>query len=77
MQAKDIEIPEGQTLIDIVPDKIVLEDGSVVSDPVGKLSSSFTLSAQVILAEKRFCKTNKYSFQKSRLGSRWNSTYNF
>lgn len=67
MQAKDIEIPEGQTLIDIVPDKIVLEDGSVVSDPVGKLSSSFTLSAQVILAEKDFVRQINTVFKKAGL----------
>ena len=54
MQVKDIEIPEGKTLIDIVPDKIVLENGKVVTDPVGNLSSSFTMSAQVILAEKDY-----------------------
>ena len=54
MQVKDIEIPEGKTLIDIVPDKITLENGTVVSDPVGNLSSSFNISAQVILAEKDY-----------------------
>lgn len=54
IQVKDIEIPEGKTLIDIVPDKITLENGTVVSDPVGSLSASFTIDAQVILAEKDF-----------------------
>lgn len=54
MQVKDIEIPEGKTLIDIVPDKITLENGTVVADPVGNLSSSFTLEAQVILAQKDY-----------------------
>ena len=54
MQVKDIEIPEGETLIDIVPDKITLENGTVVTDPVGSLCSSFTLEAQVILAKKDY-----------------------
>ena len=54
MQVKDIEIPEGETLIDIVPGKITLENGTVVTDPVGSLSSSFTLEAQVILAKKDY-----------------------
>ncbi len=54
MQVKDIEIPEGETLIDIVPDKITLENGTVVADPVGSLSSSFTLEAQVILAKRDY-----------------------
>ena len=32
MQAKDIEIPEGKTIIDIVPSEIVLDNGKVVTD---------------------------------------------
>ena len=54
MQAKDIEIPEGKTIIDIVPSEIVLDNGKVVSDPVGNLSSNFTLKAQIILADKDY-----------------------
>ena len=64
MQVKDIEIPEGQTLIDIVPDKITLENGTVVADPVGNLSSSFTISAQVILAEKEYVRQLNSIFKK-------------
>ena len=37
MQVKDIDIPDAETLIDIVPDKIVLDNGDVVADPVGNL----------------------------------------
>ena len=54
MQAKDIEIPEGKTIIDIVPSEIVLDNGKVVVDPVGNLSSRFTLKSQVILADKEY-----------------------
>ena len=64
MQVKDIEIPEGETLIDIVPDKITLENGTVVSDPVGNLSSSFTISAQVILAERDYVRQLNNIFRK-------------
>ena len=64
MQVKDIEIPEGKTLIDIVPDKIVLENGTVVADPVGSLSSSFTMSAQVILADKDYVRQLNSIFKK-------------
>ena len=67
MQVKDIEIPEGKTLIDIVPDKIVLENGTVVTDPVGNLSSSFTISAQVILAEKDYVRKLTSIFKKTGL----------
>lgn len=48
MQVKDIEIPENKTLIDIVPDKVILDNGTIVTDPVGSLSSKFTISAQII-----------------------------
>lgn len=67
MQVKDIEIPEGKTLIDIVPDKITLENGTVVTDPVGNLSSAFTISAQVILAEKDYVRQLTSIFKKAGL----------
>lgn len=64
MQVKDIEIPDEKTLIDIVPDKITLENGTVVTDPVGNLSSHFTISAQVILAEKEYVRQLNNIFKK-------------
>ena len=54
MQVKDIEIPEGKTIIDIVPSEVILDNGKVVTDPIGNLSSNFTLKAQVILANKDY-----------------------
>jgi len=62
MQVKDIEIPEGKTLIDIVPD-----NGTVVTDPVGNLSSSFTISAQIILADKEYVRQLNSIFKKAGL----------
>ncbi len=67
IQVKDIEVPDGKTLIDIVPDKITLENGTVVSDPVGNLSSRFTISAQVILAEKEYVRKLNTIFKKAGL----------
>ena len=67
MQVKDIDIPDGETLIDIVPDKITLENGTVVTDPVGNLSSSFTISAQVILADKEYVRQLNTIFKKAGL----------
>ena len=64
MQVKDIEIPEGKTLIDIVPDKVILDNGTVVTDPVGNLSSSFTISAQIILADKEYVRQLNSIFKK-------------
>ncbi len=67
MQVKDIEIPDGKTLIDIVPDKIILDNGTIVTDPVGSLSSSFTISAQVILADKDYVRQLNNVFKKAGL----------
>ena len=67
MQVKDIEIPDGKTLIDIVPDKITLDNGQIVTDPVGNLSSSFTISAQIILADKDFVRQLHNIFKKANL----------
>ena len=67
MQVKDVEIPEGKVMIDIVLDKFILEDGKIVADPVGNLSSNFTLDAQVILAEKDYIKQLTTIFKKAGL----------
>ena len=67
MQVKDIEIPDGQTIVDIVPDKIILDNGNIVTDPVGSLSSNFTISAQIILAEKEYVRKLNNIFKKAGL----------
>lgn len=64
MQVRDIEIPEDEVLIDIVPNKFILEDGSVMEDPIGRLSASFTLDAQLILAKKDYVKKLTSIFRK-------------
>ena len=64
MQAKDIDIPEGKTIIDIVPSQIVLDNGKVVTDPVGNLSSNFTLKAQIILADKEYVRQLSTIFKR-------------
>ena len=64
IQVRDIEIPEDKVLIDIVPDKFILDDGKIVDDPVGKFSSSLTLTAQIILAEKEYRKKLVSVFKK-------------
>ena len=64
MQIKDIEIPEGKVLIDIVPAEFILEDGKITKDPIGSFSSSFTLIAQIILADKEYVKQLTSIFKK-------------
>ena len=65
MQVKDIDVPDGKTLIDVVAEQFVLDDGKIVSDPVGNLSSSFTLNAQIILAEKDYIRKLSSIFRKA------------
>ena len=65
IQVRDIEIPEDKVLIDIVPDKFILEDGKAVEDPVGKISGHFTLTAQIILADKDYIKQLTSIFKKA------------
>lgn len=67
IQIRDIEIPEDKVLIDVVPDKFILEDGKAVEDPVGKFSSNFTLTAQIILAEKEYIRQLTSVFKKAGL----------
>ena len=64
-QVRDIEIPEDKVLIDIVPDKFILEDGKIVSEPIGKYSSSLTLTAQIILAEREYKKKITSIFKRA------------
>ena len=56
MQVKDIDIPDGKNIIDIVTDKFILEDGRKVDDPVGNLVSSFTINAQIVLGDRDYIK---------------------
>ena len=67
MQVKDIDIPDGQTIIDIVTDKFVLDDGRCVDDPVGNLVSSFVINGQVILGDKDYIKQLSNICKKSGL----------
>ena len=67
MLVKDIDIPEGKSIIDIVADKFVLDDGKIVQDPVGNLSASFTLNAQIILADKDYIRQISSIFRKANM----------
>lgn len=64
MQAKDIDIPEGKKLIDVVTNNFILDNGKVIEDPVGAFSASFTLNAQIILADKEYVRILSSIFKK-------------
>ena len=67
MQVRDIEVPDGKTIIDIVPNEFVLSDGKVTQDPVGELSANFTLNAQIVLADKDYTRQLAAIFRKAGL----------
>ena len=67
MQVRDIEVPDGKTIIDIVPNEFVLSDGKITQDPVGELSSGFTLNAQIVLADKDYTRQLAGIFRKAGL----------
>lgn len=64
IQAKDIDVPEGKQIIDIVTNDFTLEDGKVIEDPVGAFSSTFILNAQIILADKDYIRIISNIFKK-------------
>ena len=63
-QVKDIDIPDGKQIIDIVTDEFILDNGKAVQDPVGSLASSFTVNAQVALADQDYMKQLSNIFRK-------------
>ena len=65
MQIKDIEIPDGQIIADLVVNEVVLDSGKVVTDPIGSLSANFTINAQVILADKEYVRKLSGIFRKA------------
>ncbi len=65
IQVKDIEIPDNQIIVDVVIDEVILDNGKIVSDPIGNLSAKFTINAQVILAEKDYVRKIAGIFKKS------------
>ena len=67
MQVKDIDIPDDKVLIDIVTNEFSLDNGRIIDDPVGSLSSAFTVKGQVILAEKAYIKQLTSVFKKANI----------
>ena len=65
MQVKDIEIPDNKVLIDVAVNQVVLDNGRIIADPVGSFASSFTVNAQVILAEKDYIRKLTGIFKKA------------
>lgn len=67
MQVKDIDIPDDKVLVDIVASEFSLDNGRIIDDPVGSLSSAFTVKGQVILADKDYVKQLTNIFKKANI----------
>ena len=67
MQVKDIDVPEDKILIDVITNEFSLDNGRVVEDPVGSLSSAFTVKGQVILADKDYIKQLTSIFKRANI----------
>lgn len=66
-QIKDIDVPSDKVIIDIITNEIRLDNGRVIEDPVGALSSTFTVNGQVILADRDYIKQLTAILKKSNL----------
>ena len=62
----EIEIPEGQQIIDIVPSKFIT-DTKVTDDPIGIFTDILEAELDVIIAEKQVVKTIGLAMQKAGL----------
>lgn len=67
MQLKDIDIPDDKVIIDMVVSDFTLDTGRIVDDPVGMLSSSYTVKGQVVLADKDYVRQLTNIFKKANL----------
>ena len=65
MLVKDIEVPDGKTIIDVVPECFRLDNGEAVQDPIGAFTSNLTVEAQVILLDKEYLKKLSSIFRKA------------
>lgn len=67
LQLRDIDVPDDKVVIDIITNEITLDNGRVVDNPVGALSSTFTISGQIILANKNYIKQLTGILKKAEL----------
>lgn len=67
LQIRDIDLPEDKTVIDIIKNQFSLDNGRVVEDPVGALSSTLTVTGQVVLADKNYVRQLNNIFRKANI----------
>ena len=67
LQLRDIDIPEDKVVIDIIKNEFTLDNGRIVEDPVGALSSTVTVTGQVILADRNYIRQLTNIFKKANI----------
>lgn len=67
LQLRDIDIPEDKVVIDIIKNQFCLDNGRVVDNPVGALSSTITVTGQVVLADKSYVRQLTNIFKKANI----------
>ena len=64
LQIRDIDLPEDKVVIDIIKNQFCLDNGRIVDDPVGALSSTVTVTGQVVLADKNYVRQLNNIFRR-------------
>jgi len=67
LQIRDIDIPEDKVIIDIIKNQFSLDNGRIVEDPVGALSSTVTVTGQVVIADKNYVRQLTNIFKKANI----------
>jgi len=67
LQIRDIDIPEDKVIIDIIKNQFSLDNGRIVEDPVGALSSTVTVTGQVVLADRNYVRQLTNIFKKANI----------
>lgn len=67
LQLRDIDLPEDKVVIDLIKNQFILDNGRTVEDPVGALSSTVTVTGQVVLADRDYVRQLTSIFKKANI----------
>ena len=67
LQLRDIDLPDDKVVIDLIKNQFILDNGRTVEDPVGALSSTVTVTGQVVLADKDYVRQLTSIFKKANI----------
>lgn len=67
LQLRDVDLPDDKVVIDLIKNQFILDNGRTVEDPVGALSSTVTVTGQVILADKDYVRQLTSIFKKANI----------